>query len=84
MAGREVLRDREPFVISIMVVLRLFAFFSGLVVAAYEWSHYKDGQICARYVRPRSPYHICASTGWQLFALTVTRYMAGEFTSTSH
>jgi hypothetical protein len=71
-------REREPFVISIMVVLRFFAFASGVAVAAYEWSHYKNGRICARYVPSSSPYHICASTPWQLSMLTVTRYMAGE------
>ena len=72
-------RERDPFVISIMVVLRLFAFASGVAVVAYEWSHYENGQICARYVNASSPYRICASTGWQLFVLTVTRYMAGKY-----
>jgi TRAP-type uncharacterized transport system fused permease subunit len=70
-------QDAGPSVVSLITVLRLLTLLSGLAVAAYEWSHYKGGKICSRYLKPEDTYYICAETHWQLAVLTATRISAG-------
>jgi hypothetical protein len=48
--------DAGPSVVSLITVLRLLTLLSGLAVAANEWSHYKDGKICSRYLKPQDTY----------------------------
>jgi hypothetical protein len=69
--------DAGPSVVSLITVLRLLTLLSGVAVAANEWSHYKDGKICSRYLKPQDTYYICAETHWQLAVLTATRVSAG-------
>jgi TRAP-type uncharacterized transport system fused permease subunit len=70
-------QDSGPSVVSLITVLRLLTLLSGLAVAANEWSYYKDGKICGRYLKPGDTYFICAGTVWQLAVLTATRISAG-------
>jgi TRAP-type uncharacterized transport system fused permease subunit len=70
-------QDPGPSIVSLITVLRLLTLLSGLAVAANEWSHYKDGKICSRYLKPEDTYFICAGTVWQLAVLTATRVSAG-------
>eukprot|EP00953_Heterococcus_sp_UTEX-ZZ885_P032541 16988-Heterococcus_DN1.PRE.2 len=70
-------QDSGPSVVPLITVLRLLTLLSGLAVAANEWSYYKDGKICSRYLKPGDTYFICAGTVWQLAVLTATRVSAG-------